>query len=78
MGLPPLSPATALIIHNERVRLLATILNNAALAFIVAGFIAPLATGQLQGGWRAAAVLLWIALGVGLHFSARAVLGRLR
>jgi hypothetical protein len=68
---------TATTIHNERVKLLATALNNAALAFIVAGFIAPLVTGQLQGGWRAAAIVLWVGLGVGLHFSARGVLGRL-
>ena len=32
---------TATTIHNERVKLLATILNNAGLAFIVAAFIAP-------------------------------------
>jgi hypothetical protein len=69
---------TATTIHNERVRLTATILNNAALAFIVAGFIAPATSRQLQGGWQAAATIFWIALGVGLHFIARAVLGRLR
>jgi len=77
-GPAPPSPTTSLTIHNERVRLLATILNNAALAFIVAGFIAPLVTGQLQGGWRAAAIVLRTGLGVGPHFSVRAVLGRLR
>jgi hypothetical protein len=33
--------------HNARITLLATLLNNAALAFIVAGFIAPAAGGQL-------------------------------
>jgi hypothetical protein len=38
-------------IHNARIQLLATLLNNAALAFIVAAFIAPAAGGQLQGGW---------------------------
>ena len=69
---------TATTIHNERVRLTATIVNNAALAFIVAGFIAPAAALQLQGGWQAAATIFWIALGVGLHFVARAMLGRLR
>ena len=69
---------TATTIHNERVRLTATIVNNAALAFIVAGFIAPAAARQLQGGWQAAATIFWIALGVGLHFVARAMLGRLR
>ena len=65
-------------IHNARIQLLATLLNNAALAFIVAGFIAPATTGNLHGGWRALATIAWVGLGVGLHFSARAVLGRLR
>jgi hypothetical protein len=70
------SPATA--IHNARINLLATLLNNAALAFIVAGFIAPTVAGQLQGGLHALATLAWVGLGVALHIVARAVLGRLR
>jgi hypothetical protein len=65
-------------IHNERVKLLATILNNAALAFIVAAFIAPAASGHLDLGWHVVTILAWAGSGVGLHFSARAVLGRLR
>jgi hypothetical protein len=64
-------------IHNARIQLLATLLNNAALAFIVAGFIAPAANGLLRAGWQAAATLAWAGLGIALHFSARAVLGRL-
>jgi hypothetical protein len=32
---------------------IATARNNVALAFIVAGFIAPAVTGQLQTGWHA-------------------------
>ena len=70
------SPATA--IHNARINLLATLLNNAALAFIVAGFIAPTVAGQLRGGLHALATLAWVGLGVALHIVARAVLGRLR
>jgi hypothetical protein len=65
-------------IHNERVKLLATILNNAALAFIVAAFIAPAAGGHLDLGWHVVTILAWAGFGVGLHFSARVVLGRLR
>jgi hypothetical protein len=65
-------------IHNARIQLLATLLNNAALAFIVAGFIAPATSGNLHAGWQAVTTSAWVALGVGLHFSARAVLGRLR
>jgi hypothetical protein len=58
--------------------LLATLLNNAALAFLVAAFIAPATGGNLHGGWQAVTSFAWVCLGVGLHFSARAVLGRLR
>jgi len=69
---------TVTTVHNARVQLLATLLNNAAPAFIVAAVIAPATTGQLQGGWRAAATIAWGVLGAGLHFAARVVLGRLR
>jgi hypothetical protein len=66
------------VIHNARINLLATLLNNAALAFIVAGFIAPLVGGQFHSGWQALTTAVWVAVGVGLHISARGVLGRLR
>jgi hypothetical protein len=65
-------------IHNARINLLATLLNNAGLAFMVAGFIAPLTGGQLHPGWRLAAVAVWVGVGVSLHFVARAVLRLLR
>jgi hypothetical protein len=65
-------------VHNARVQLLATALNNVALAFIVAGFVAPVVSGQLQRADRALVTFAWIAFGVGLHFSAQMVLGRLR
>jgi hypothetical protein len=65
-------------VHNARIQLLATLLNNAALAFVGGGFIAPAVTGQMHGGWHILATLAWIGLGVGLHFAARIVLGGLR
>jgi len=65
-------------IRNARITLLANLLNNAALAFIVAGFIAPAAGGQLHAGWQAVATFAWVCLGLALHFIGRAVLGRLR
>ena len=65
-------------IHNARIQLLATLLNNAALAFIVAAFIAPVVSGNLPAGWHVLATLAWVGLGVALHFSGWAVLGRLR
>ena len=44
-------------VHNARVTLLATVFNNLALAVIVAGFIAPAASGQLRAGWQAVTTL---------------------
>ena len=72
-----ISPSVA--IHNARINLLATLLNNAAIGFVGGGFIAPAVTGQLQGGLHALATLAWVGLGVALHIVAQvAVLGRLR
>jgi hypothetical protein len=61
-------------IHNARVQLLATALNNLALAFIVAGFVAPVVSGQLSGRSLALVTLAWIGLGIGLHSVAQAAL----
>lgn len=65
-------------IHNARVQLLATALNNVALGVVIAGFVAPLATGQLQSLGRVLVTLAWIGAGGALHFGAQLVLGRLR
>jgi hypothetical protein len=65
-------------VHNAQITLLATLLNNAALAFIVAGFIAPVTSGQLHAGGQVVTTLAWVGLGVSLHFIGRSVLGRLR
>lgn len=71
-------PAPMSLIHNERVKLLATGMHNIGLAFIVAGFVAPAVSGQLHGGSRALVTLAWISLGVGIHLCAQLALGRLR
>ena len=73
-----MSGTTATTIHNERVKLTATVLNNAGLAFIVAGFIAPTTGGHFDLGWHIITTLAWVVFGLGLHLTARAVLGRLR
>ena len=65
-------------IHNARITLLATAVNNLALAVIVAGFVAPAAGGRLHGAGQAAATLAWSSGGIILHASAQRVLGRLR
>jgi hypothetical protein len=71
------------LIHNERTKLSATALNGVAIASIVAGFITPLAaltfgvSGPVGRGVlvTALASFAWLAVGLGLHFLARA-LGR--
>jgi len=65
-------------VHNARITLLATAVNNLALAVIVAGFVAPAVNGQLRGGWQTVTTLAWIAFGIVLHGSGQLVLGRLR
>jgi hypothetical protein len=65
-------------IRNARVQLLATMVNNIAVAFVVAGFVAPAVTGQLPDTGRIVVTLAWIGIGIALHIIARLVLGRLR
>jgi hypothetical protein len=65
-------------VHNARITLLATALNNLALAVIVAGCIAPAVSGQLAGSGQVVATLAWISAGSILHFFAQGVLGGLR
>ncbi len=65
-------------VHNARITLLATALNNIALAFLVAGLIAPAVTGQLQGRTRLLAVLAWAGTGLVIQLTAQFALGMLR
>ena len=65
-------------IHNARVQLLATAMNNSALAVLVAGFLAPVITGQLQSANRALVGLAWLGFGMILHGGAQLALGGLR
>jgi hypothetical protein len=64
-------------VHDARINLLATALNNLALAFIIAGFVAPSVTGQLPAGGHALVTIAWIGLGIGIYVCAQMVLGRL-
>jgi hypothetical protein len=65
-------------IHNERVKLTATAVSNAGLAFIGAGFIVPTVGAPLTFGWRSLVALAWIAIGLSLHWIGRVILGRMR
>lgn len=61
-----------------RVQLLAAVLNNIAVAFSVAGFVAPAVSQQLLSSGGTLVTLAWISLGVRLHISGQVVLGKLR
>lgn len=57
-------------------KLLATALNNLALAFVIAGFVASAVGGQLlSGGWHLWVAVAWGMIGVVLHFAGQLVLG---
>ncbi len=66
------------VMHSARVTLLATALNNLALAVIVAGFIAPATMGALHGGGQIVAAIAWSGFGTALSGSARITLDRMR
>jgi hypothetical protein len=61
-------------VHNARVTLLATALNNLGVAAIGAGIITPAVKGYGDLGHIAA----WLILGADLIAAAQALLGRLR
>ena len=71
------------IVRNERTKLLATALNNVAVAIVVTALIATAVgflygtTNPAGGGWWVLIGLAWLAAGIVLHFAAHRVLGRL-
>jgi hypothetical protein len=62
-------------IHNARIQLLATALNNLGVGATIAGVVAPMANGTVGD---LAHIAAWFALGADLVAMAQAVLGRLR
>lgn len=72
------------LVENERTKLLAAALNNTAVATVVTGIIGP-AVGASYGlsatganGWWFLLGAVWFLVGIGLHYSAQRVLGRLK
>ncbi|MBV8521283.1 MAG: hypothetical protein JOY71_03985 [Acetobacteraceae bacterium] len=61
--------------HNERIKLLAAALNNLGVGAILAGVVAPLASGTFGGPAR---VIAWLVFGADLMAMAHYTLGRLR
>jgi hypothetical protein len=62
-------------IHNARIQLLATALNNLGVGAIIAGTVAPTVNGAVAG---LAYVIPWLIFGANLIAMAQFVLGRLR
>jgi hypothetical protein len=65
------------LIHNERIKLLAGAFNTIGLAFVIAGFVAPIVAGQAS----IARVLLGVLaclVGAALHGCSQYILGRLQ
>lgn len=68
-------PAAMHAVHNARVQLLATALNNLGVAAIVAGVVAPAVAGATGD---AAHISAWLAFGADVIALAQVLLGRLR
>lgn len=72
------------LVHNERVKLLATLLNTVAAATFVVGALTPFAAALILGNGAMVSVrgavvgICWIVACAMLHGAARLVLGGLR
>jgi hypothetical protein len=72
------------LIHNERTKLTATLMNTVAAAIFITGVLAPLVAfsydlpGTNKGAAAAVVSLIWIFAALGIHLLARALLGRLK
>jgi len=75
--------ALAKLVHNEQMKLAATLFNNVAVAFIVTGFIVPVIafayhTTAPRGNFWIGYALLWLATAGMNHQMARYLLSRMR
>ena len=62
-------------VHNARITLLATALNNLGVGAIIAGILVPMVKGEINGP---ASVVIWMIVGLECIVLAQAFLGRLR
>jgi hypothetical protein len=75
--------AHAKLVHNEQMKLGATLFNNIAVAFIVTGFIVPVIafayrTAAPRGNFWIGYALLWLVTAGANHQVARYLLSRMR
>jgi len=74
------------LVHNERIKYLATWLNTIASAAVILGVVTPLAAGfyGASGSYAPSPLtlilgaLIWLFSGLALHLAVRRILGRLR
>ncbi len=70
------------LVHNERLKLTATWMNNVGVGCVVAGFLAPslqaIASSNDNRAFLLAGFAVWFFIGVALHFMGRAVLKGLK
>lgn len=77
-------PRPSKLVHNERTKLTATMLNGAATTTVAAGVITPLiawsygVTGRPDAVFTVLLSAAWLVVGSVLHLVARSMLGRLR
>lgn len=69
-----------MIVHNARITLLATALNNLAIAVFAAAFIVPAITGSFASVtvWAIIKTVGWVLLGFALHGAGQWVLRGLK
>ncbi|MCJ2058879.1 hypothetical protein MKL09_20315 [Methylobacterium sp. J-048] len=72
-------------VHNEQTKLLATALNNIAVAYVVIGFVTPItaisfgiANAPPLRPATAFFVAIWLCTAIGLHWMGRRVLRSIR
>ncbi|HSI41550.1 MAG TPA: hypothetical protein VLA00_13485 [Xanthobacteraceae bacterium] len=72
------------LVHNERTKLTATLMNNVAAAMFITGGIGPIVTLSYglpgpSGGWSALSITaIWISSGSAIHYMARRLLKGLK
>ena len=67
------------LIHNERIKLLASAIDRASTACIVVGLLTPLVSGSIVADWyTVASVGVWLSMALILHWAANRILGRLK
>jgi hypothetical protein len=71
----PSSAASTIPVHNARITLLATTLNNVGVGAVIAGIVVPMVRGEING---LESIVTWMLVGIQFIAAAQVALGRLR